>query len=305
MKREWSLEEIKKIAQGGGGGAVDSVNGKTGTVVLTPSDLGLGNVDNTHDNVKNVATAQIAGKLSTPRTIGLSGDITGAAQFDGSSNITIDTVIQAPFVQTVNGNSGDITVVEPKTVTLTGDATGSATFDSNGNITIATTVSGGGSGGPAVTYVAAQSDMTDKTKIYSINGQENELYHTDGTTVFKIYPVAATPLYKHFFTIKRAGKEIALILVDQDSTPIQDNRFVQRVKKAVSIRMVAGSWMFTLADGSDKELGVITFMINETGQLELEGSNSPTIAGEAVINRRLQYTKSTYSMMNDDTVTAL
>jgi hypothetical protein len=32
---------------GGGGGAVDSVNGKTGVVVLTKADIGLGNVENT------------------------------------------------------------------------------------------------------------------------------------------------------------------------------------------------------------------------------------------------------------------
>jgi hypothetical protein len=42
---------------GGGGGAVDSVNGHTGVVVLAKSDLSLGNVDNTSDVNKPVSTA--------------------------------------------------------------------------------------------------------------------------------------------------------------------------------------------------------------------------------------------------------
>jgi hypothetical protein len=42
----------------GGGGAVDSVNGQTGVVVLTKSDIGLSNVDNTSDANKPVSTAQ-------------------------------------------------------------------------------------------------------------------------------------------------------------------------------------------------------------------------------------------------------
>ena len=45
---------------GGSGGAVDSVNGYTGIVVLTKSDIGLSNVDNTSDASKPVSTAQSA-----------------------------------------------------------------------------------------------------------------------------------------------------------------------------------------------------------------------------------------------------
>ena len=44
-------------SSGGTGGAVNSVNGKTGDVVLTKTDLGLGNVDNTSDMNKPVSTA--------------------------------------------------------------------------------------------------------------------------------------------------------------------------------------------------------------------------------------------------------
>jgi len=48
---------------GGGGGAVDSVNGQTGVVVLTKSDIGLGNVNNTSDATKNAAVATLQNKV--------------------------------------------------------------------------------------------------------------------------------------------------------------------------------------------------------------------------------------------------
>ena len=67
--------------------AVQSVAGKTGTVVLTKSDVGLANVDNTADSAKAVASAA---KLTTARTIAISGGATGTAtSFNGSANVTI------------------------------------------------------------------------------------------------------------------------------------------------------------------------------------------------------------------------
>ena len=51
---------IEGGSSGGGGGAVDSVNGQTGVVVLTKSNIGLGNADNTSDVNKPVSTAQAA-----------------------------------------------------------------------------------------------------------------------------------------------------------------------------------------------------------------------------------------------------
>lgn len=48
---------IEIPAVGGGSGAVDSVNGLTGVVVLTKSNIGLGNVDNTSDANKPISTA--------------------------------------------------------------------------------------------------------------------------------------------------------------------------------------------------------------------------------------------------------
>ena len=53
---------------------------------LTKADVGLGNVDNTADANKVVASA---GKLTTPRAITIAGDATGTASFDGSAPVTI------------------------------------------------------------------------------------------------------------------------------------------------------------------------------------------------------------------------
>lgn len=70
------------------GGAVDSVNGKVGVVILTKSDIGLGNVDNTADAVKNVLSAS---RLTTARTI-------NGIPFDGSANITIYDSTKEPII---------------------------------------------------------------------------------------------------------------------------------------------------------------------------------------------------------------
>jgi len=53
---------------GGGGGAVDSVNGHTGVVVLVKADVGLSNVDNTSDANKPVSTAQGAADAAVAST---------------------------------------------------------------------------------------------------------------------------------------------------------------------------------------------------------------------------------------------
>lgn len=66
-----------------------TVNGHalSGNVTVTKADVGLGNVDNTADANKVVASA---GKLTTARDITISGDATGSATFDGSADIEIE-----------------------------------------------------------------------------------------------------------------------------------------------------------------------------------------------------------------------
>lgn len=67
---------------------VQSVAGKTGVVVLTKSDVGLSNVDNTADANKNVLTAT---KLKTARKI-------NGVDFDGSKDITVADSTKEPKI---------------------------------------------------------------------------------------------------------------------------------------------------------------------------------------------------------------
>jgi hypothetical protein len=72
-------DDLIYVPGSGGGGAVESVAGKTGVVVLEKADVGLGNVDNTADADKPVSTATasaLAGKSATGHTHAQS-DVTG------------------------------------------------------------------------------------------------------------------------------------------------------------------------------------------------------------------------------------
>lgn len=69
-----------------------TINGKalTADITLAKADVGLDKADNTPDAEKKVAEAA---KLSTARTIEISGDATGSATFDGSENINIAATV--------------------------------------------------------------------------------------------------------------------------------------------------------------------------------------------------------------------
>ena len=62
---------------------VSDISGRSGSVTLSKTDVGLGNVDNTSDASKSVLSAS---KLTTPRTISVDGDVSGTVSFDGSNN---------------------------------------------------------------------------------------------------------------------------------------------------------------------------------------------------------------------------
>lgn len=73
------------------------------------SEIGLGNVDNTADKDKSVKYANSAGKLSTSRTISLTGSVTGSGSFDGSGNLTISTATSHTHNSVADINSGATT----------------------------------------------------------------------------------------------------------------------------------------------------------------------------------------------------
>ena len=80
----------------GGGGAVDSVNGKTGVVVLNAEDVGA-----------LPDTTIIPTKLPSPEKLTFTGAATGV--YDGSSAVTIDVPAPVtPPVDSVNGKTGAV-----------------------------------------------------------------------------------------------------------------------------------------------------------------------------------------------------
>lgn len=154
---------------------VTSVAGKTGAVTLTKSDVGLGSVDNTADSAKAVLSAT---KLSTARSIALTGDVTGTVNFDGSANVSITTAYK---------NSG-VTTGTYKSVTV--DAKGNITAGTNPTtlsgygITDATPSSHVGTGGAshanATTTAAGFQSAADKTKLDGIATGANAYTHPTG-----------------------------------------------------------------------------------------------------------------------------
>lgn len=88
------------IAQAsGGGGAVDSVNSRTGAVTLTRADVGLDAVDNTADSAKPVSTAQAAaltGKASSTHAHVATTDLTATGTKDATTYLRGDNTWAVP-----------------------------------------------------------------------------------------------------------------------------------------------------------------------------------------------------------------
>jgi hypothetical protein len=85
------------ITISGGGGAVTSVNTRTGAVVLSKTDVGLANADNTSDVNKPVSTAQATaiGLKTDKATLTTKGDIYAATAASTPARVAVGTDGQA------------------------------------------------------------------------------------------------------------------------------------------------------------------------------------------------------------------
>lgn len=103
--------------------AVSSVAGRTGAVVLTSADVGLGNVDNTADASKPVSTAQAAADTAVQEFAIQRGNHTGTQAISTVTGLQTALDGLAPIRATVNAQTGTTyTIVladENKLVTLT------------------------------------------------------------------------------------------------------------------------------------------------------------------------------------------
>lgn len=106
----------------GGGGAVSSVNGYTGAVVLTKADIGLNNVDNTSDANKPISTATQAaldlkqdlldGNLGTNSVLGTdetTGDVENIPGWQRSGDNDGNGLFQQLTIEPDNFNTGHST----------------------------------------------------------------------------------------------------------------------------------------------------------------------------------------------------
>jgi hypothetical protein len=88
---------------------VQSVAGRTGTVTLAKSDVGLGNVDNTADASKPVSTAQAAADAAVQAYAIQRANHTGTQTASTISDFATQAAKYGP-VTSVNGLTGDVTV---------------------------------------------------------------------------------------------------------------------------------------------------------------------------------------------------
>ena len=79
-------------------------------------------------NLNSSSVAESANKLTTARTINITGDATGSTQFDGSQNVTIT-------LDVANSATAD-KLSTAREISISGDAIGSTEFDGSGNANI-------------------------------------------------------------------------------------------------------------------------------------------------------------------------
>ena len=114
--------------------AIKTLHSKTltgsGNVTLDKTDIGLGNVDNTADANKTVASA---GKLTSAVNV-------GGVSFDGSASIDLPGVNKEGN-QNTSGNAATATALKTaRTFSITGDMTATGvSFDGTGNVTLTAT----------------------------------------------------------------------------------------------------------------------------------------------------------------------
>lgn len=126
-----AIDALREIA--GGKANASDLTSHTGNTSnphnVTKAQLGLGNVDNTADANKSVASAA---KLTTKRTIALSGDVSGSGEFDGSGNLTITTTVADDSHNHVISNVDGLQSALDGKLSTSGTAA-KATADAKGN----------------------------------------------------------------------------------------------------------------------------------------------------------------------------
>lgn len=205
-------------------GSVDSVNGFTGVVNLTKSNIGLGNVDNTSDATKAVLSAT---KWTTARTITLSGVTATTQTIDGTGNVTIPiTAIPASLLTgtiSLNTTGSAASLTTARSIAMTGDGSWSVNFNGSANVTASLTLAN--TGVAAGTYnnvtvdakgrVTAGTNVVDKTTA-TISGS-SAITHNFGTREIEVSMYDTITFYKVHGRIKNTT--LNAVNIEFDSTP--------------------------------------------------------------------------------------
>lgn len=89
-------------------------------------------------------TSDRADRLTTARTISLTGGVTGSGSFSGASNVSIATTVgkvsSASSADTATRATTADSLTNARTIALTGNVTGSGSFSGGANLSIATSV---------------------------------------------------------------------------------------------------------------------------------------------------------------------
>ena len=108
---------VNRITGGGGGGAVSSVNGQIGDVVLTKTSLGLGNVDNTSDVNKAISSAtQTALDLKVDKITGKGLSSEDYTTAEKTKLGTIATGAEVNVNADWNATTGDAVILNKPTI---------------------------------------------------------------------------------------------------------------------------------------------------------------------------------------------
>lgn len=205
-------------------GAVDSVNGLTGVVVLNKSHVGLPNVDNTADSTKSVLSAT---KWTAARNITLSGVTATAQTIDGSGNVSIPvTAVPATLLTgtaAINTTGSAAKLTTARTISATGDGTWNVAFDGSANVTSALTLADTGVAAGTYDQVTVDSKgrvtaggTAVKSYTTSISGTAT-VTHNLGTRAVEINMYDTVTFYRVYGRIKMS--DTAKIDVEFDSTP--------------------------------------------------------------------------------------
>lgn len=171
---------------------------------LNKTAVGLGLVDNTPDASKEVLTST---RLKNPRNISISGAITGTAAFDGSSDIIINTTLNASTAITNINVSGHVTKTgsasEP-TISVVGSSANSPT----------TLVERDVSGNFSANSITVSSIQIDNTQLGSVSLTTNSTTATQ-LIAFSALLYGSMEILIHAKTIDDINNTKLLICVSQ------------------------------------------------------------------------------------------